>query len=343
MEKIKFIILKLPILSLVLTGAILLRLVGFGVSISHKSYDYKTPVYTSVFDLISEKNTMHGRTGQKSKSSKQKKKIATKEKNKEKSSDQIKFDDGALPKSCARPVVPAVDYGVADIEYMDEKGTTYDYIDDGIFTIKKEMRCFEKVDDDYFKDALFIGDSRSDGLCRYGGTGSVSDFFALESVTIYNIFDVEIPYYSMGQTTDTPISLEELLKDNTYKKIYLAPGMNELGVPDTSSFQQKYIDVIERIKQLQPDAIIYIEGIVHVDKEKSTTDEVYNNEIIVQRNEAISKLSNGYDIFYIDPNEMLCDDSGNLKSEYTNDGVHLAASYYYIWHEYLKKYAIVTE
>lgn len=345
MEKIKFLITKLPILSLVLISAIVLRLAGAGLSIISASYDYKHPIYTSVFSKISGETTLHGNTKVAAKKNKDKKETYTKSKESKKSKEKkhVELDGDSLPKKTSRPVVSAVDYGIANPDYLDEEGTTYDYINDGMFAFHDEMRTFESVENDYFNDALFIGDSRTDGLCRYGGAGEVANFFALESVTIYNVFDIEIPYHKFDSDEEETTNLEQVLVDNKFKKIYLAPGLNELGVPDTSSFRQEYINVIERIRELQPDAIIYIEGIIHVNYDRSTSDEVYNNKIIVQRNEAISKLANGYDIFYIDPNEALCDKDGNLKYEYTNDGVHLTATYYSLWHMYLKQFAIVVD
>ena len=73
----------------------------------------------------------------------------------------------------------------------------------------------------------------------------------------------------------------------------------------------------------------------------SSTDPVYNNKAIVQRNKAISTLANGRNIFYIDMNADLCDANGDLKEELTGDGIHLKASACELWHKFLLKNAIV--
>ena len=98
---------------------------------------------------------------------------------------------------------------------------------------------------------------------------------------------------------------------------------------------------MELIRETQPDALIYIQGIMHVSKNMSSTDRVYNNRAIVQRNKAIATLANGRNIFYIDMNADLCDENGDLKEEFTGDGIHLKAASCERWHRFLRKNAIV--
>ena len=106
---------------------------------------------------------------------------------------------------------------------------------------------------------------------------------------------------------------------------------------------QAYIlnELLDVASKLQPDAIIYIEGIMHVSKNRSSSDAVFNNTSIVERNTAISTLANGHDIFYIDMNPSVCDENGDLLSDLTGDGIHLKASAYAKWHEFLLQNAIV--
>lgn len=118
-------------------------------------------------------------------------------------------------------------------------------------------------------------------------------------------------------------------------------GVNELGVPDTKDYYEEFRKVVTKINKLQPDALIYIQGIMHVSKNMSSTDRVYNNRAIVQRNKAIATLANGRNIFYIDMNADLCDENGDLKEEFTGDGIHLKAASCERWHRFLRKNAIV--
>ena len=89
--------------------------------------------------------------------------------------------------------------------------------------------------------------------------------------------------------------------------------------------------------------IIYIQGIMHVTADKSDVDKHFNNPNINERNEAISQLADNKTIFYIDMNESVDDEEGNLLKELSFDDVHLKASAYERWHQYLLQHAIVKE
>ncbi len=242
-------------------------------------------------------------------------------------------------KALIRPA-RAKDYGMADGTYTDPPGTTYEYINEGIFAQNNDYYSFQAAkDESYFENALFVGDSFSDGLREYGHMGEKAAFFATESLTVYNIFDVILTYRSPLETFNA--SLEGILSGREYKKIYILLGMNEMGVPSTPQYREQYKKVIERIRALQPDAIIYIQGIFHVSEERSKEDPVYNNTAIVQRNQSICTLANGHDIFYIEPSVVYCDKKGNMVASYTNDGVHPIAEHYQLWRQYLNEHVII--
>ena len=118
-------------------------------------------------------------------------------------------------------------------------------------------------------------------------------------------------------------------------------GINEIGTGDAAYFRDAYQTVVDGIMASQPDAIVYINSIMHVDAEKNENDDLYNNTNVEIRNEAIRKIADGQKIFYLNINEATDDELGNLNSEWTSDGVHLKGAYYEPWHEYLMTHAIV--
>ena len=269
-----------------------------------------------------------------------------KEEKPEKESIQKKDESGAkalkVPAQSSSPVVKAKDYGVAQDEYLSPEETVYNTDTEGLFAPDGTFYSFQEVEDNYFADALFVGDSRTVGLFEYGGLAEAASFLARESTTVYDLFDdsEKMDYTPRGKKT-TERTFRELLSGTGFRKIYLSVGVNELGVPDTKDYYKEYRRVIRKINKLQPDAIIYIQGIMHVSEDMSRTDPVYNNTAIVQRNQAIATLANGRNIFYIDMNSVLCDEDGNLKKELTGDGIHLKASACGLWHTFLRKNAIV--
>ena len=203
----------------------------------------------------------------------------------------------------------------------------------------EEERTYEfcTVTEDYFNDAAFIGDSRTVGLFEYGGIEDRADFYAKISLTIYNVFTEQL---AREEGTGKKITAEEALTKKQYGKVYLMLGINELGTGTTETFMEEYRAVVERIRQLQPDAVIFVEGIMKVTGNKDAEDPIFNNRNIEEKNAAIAKLADNQNIFYIDVNEAVCDAEGNLNAEYTIDEVHLKAKYYELWKQFLLEHGI---
>lgn len=197
---------------------------------------------------------------------------------------------------------------------------------------------FQGVPEEYFNDAVFIGDSRTVGLYEYGGIEMRADFFAKISLTIYDVFTEKV---ATDEETGKKITVEDALQKKQYGKVYLMLGINELGTGTTEGFLEAYRAVVARIRELQPDAVIFVEGIMRVTGTKNESDPIFNNSNINDKNEAISGLADNRDVFYIDVNEVVCDENGNLNAEYTTDEVHLKAKYYGIWKEFLLAHGII--
>ncbi len=247
----------------------------------------------------------------------------------------------AIPEGVCNPVMQAADYDVVNIGFLSPDDTEYNTDTEGIFAKNGIYYKLGLVDATYFSDALFIGDSRTVGLCEYGSLKGNAAFLAKESVNVYNVLDQELRYTDHdGETWDAYV--EEILSENKYGKVYVALGVNELGIGTTYMYYEKYREIISMIREYQPDALIYIQGIMHVSYDKSSTDSCRNNTVIVQRNMAISTLANGRDIFYIDMNPYVCDEDGDLYEDMSGDGIHLKASAYEYWDRFLMENAIVT-
>lgn len=197
--------------------------------------------------------------------------------------------------------------------------------------------AYQTVEDDYFADAVFIGDSRTVGMFEYGGLEETADFYASTGLTVYKLFDSEIVSVE-GQRKK--ISVEQALLQNSYSKIYLMIGINEMGTGTVESFTAAYKEAVDHLLELQPDAILYIQGIIKVTTERSEQGDYITNEGIEARNEALSQLADNERIFYLDVNPEICDETGGMEPSYTFDGVHLKAQYIDIWKTFLKEHAV---
>lgn len=193
---------------------------------------------------------------------------------------------------------------------------------------------FETVDESYFDDALFIGDSRTDGLRLYSPFDGATYYYKT-SLSIFNAMD-------STESCDGCYGIRQLLQNRTYGKIYIMFGINE-AYSDKTTFLDRYQKVIDEIRSYQPDAIIYIQSIMYVTAQKMANDPGFSNDGLRAKNEGLKQMANGKDIFYLEINDAINDGNGNLPSDYTNDGVHMKPQYYSLWSDYLLEHAIVLE
>ena len=194
---------------------------------------------------------------------------------------------------------------------------------------------FITVDRSYWDDALFIGDSRMLGLAEYTDLGG-AHIFASQGMSTFKLFTAK------NSCSVTPVeSLQELLEQNTYGKIYIMLGINEIGY-EAERLEKQYRFVIDTIHSLQPDALFFLCGNLHVTAERSERDELYNNDNINRLNASIEALAIEYGFCYLDVNEIFDDESGSLSAELTNDDIHIKAKYYEDWAEWLCTKGIST-
>lgn len=191
---------------------------------------------------------------------------------------------------------------------------------------------YKNVSLDYFNDALFVGDSRTVGLRNYTALNDHATFLCETSMTIWKI--MEASFKGMG-------TLDSYLTDYSYGKIYIMVGINEMGTGTTEKFLEKYTEVVDHIRELQPDAIIYIQSIMNVDREKSESDAIFNNDNVIARNHALATLADNETIFYLDINAVVCDEEGFLRDDLRGDHLHLMGASNLIWENFLQRHAVI--
>ena len=190
------------------------------------------------------------------------------------------------------------------------------------------IKEFTQVDASYFDDALMIGDSRTVGLMEYGGMDNIC-YFATQGMSVYNVRETEVNVAKYGKVT-----LETLLTQHTFGKIYVMLGVNELGY-DFSTTVSQYQALVAQIRQWQPDAILFVEANLHLAQKRSDSDSVFNNANINRLNAEIAKLADQRTVFYIDINELFDDENGYLRADYTSDSTHVYGKYYQEWSAWL--------
>jgi len=199
---------------------------------------------------------------------------------------------------------------------------------------------YQTVDDAYFNNTLFIGDSRIDGIGLFSDLKN-ADYLCKTGISVYTVLGYTMKFRSGGALSSEEVYLRQALSRKQYDHIYIMIGVNELGINDEKAFVDQYRIVIEEIQKLQPDATIYILGIMNVSQEVSADSSYCNNDNINARNWEIAHIADGKSIFYLDVNPAVCDEDGFLRKDYSNDGIHLRSDCYDILIDYLKAHAIL--
>lgn len=202
---------------------------------------------------------------------------------------------------------------------------------------EKKKNPFTTVDQSYLDDAVFIGDSRTDTIKLYAGWDNAA-YYVKTGTNIWSIMDDMV---ASDPETGNMISVDAALQKQTFGKVYIMLGVNELGTGTAETFYQQFKKVVERIRELQPDAVIFVESIIHVSASKDAEGTVINNEEINVRNEWLKKLADNKTVFFLDANEVLDDDSGALKEDYTFDGVHLKADQLDAWKQFFLAHGVI--
>ena len=195
----------------------------------------------------------------------------------------------------------------------------------------------EAVEDDWFADAAFLGDSLTDGLLLYSGIKG-ADNLSYKGMTVQTVRTDKV--IRQDGAKYTPL---EALSRKTYSKVYILLGVNELGWYNDQRFYDGYAQLVDLVREAQPDAQIYLQTLLPVTAEKSERHEWLKNEKIAVYNDLISQLAREKEVYLVDAHAALADETGALPAEESVDGVHLTRSGYQIWAGYLRRHTVTPE
>ncbi len=184
---------------------------------------------------------------------------------------------------------------------------------------------------DDFSDTAFVGDSRTQGLMLYSGLSKAS-FYTATGLTSKEV--VEKPEVD---TDGGKITIIDAIAQNNFARIYIALGINELGWVYPDLFKSAYGDMLDKIKEVQPNAVIYVNNIFPVNRELMKKPKDYmTNERIAEYNEIIKNVCAEKGVNFVDVASIMTDKNGNLYEQATTDGIHLNKPFCDRWIAYLK-------
>lgn len=203
------------------------------------------------------------------------------------------------------------------------------------YDFSKPVPLSNPVDTTYFDDAVFIGDSRTEGLFLNTSLSNTT-FFAHMGLMVDTVFTS--PLFNVD---GEKVPVIDALKATDFSKVYIMLGINETGWAYSSIFVQKYGDIVDAIREINPNALIYIQAIMPVSQEVSSTHSYVKNPKINEYNQLLQKLAEEKQVYYIDTANAVAGEDGSLPDDAAPDGIHLARSYCQRWLDYLMTHTIV--
>ncbi len=195
----------------------------------------------------------------------------------------------------------------------------------------------EPVGDDYFADAVFIGDSRTDGFRLYSGL-TQGEYLVKTGLSVFKIEKDQVKVEGKKMT------VPEALERKSYGKVYVCLGLNELGMYDDQGYYDHYAALIDHIRVAQPQATVYIQLLIPVNEqkcgEKGVADYINNQQIGVY-NDLLRQLAQDKRVFLADPAQAIVDPAtGQPPYDLVADGIHFQKEPYRQWLDYLKRHTV---
>lgn len=149
--------------------------------------------------------------------------------------------------------------------------------------------------------------------------------------------DLDLPYtiYNRGiggyTTTELAQVLDVCVYDLQPKYIFINIGTNDLNTPDYTQegLMARYEDILLQIRAHLPQAQLHLMAYYPVNEPIGLSDpymagafKLRTNRRIREANQAVQALAHKLGAQYHDFNDGLTDSDGNLKAEYTMEGMH---------------------
>lgn len=192
----------------------------------------------------------------------------------------------------------------------------------------------DPVEDTYFQDAVFLGDSRTEGFFLYSGLKEGTYFYAV-GATVESVFSKKTWAVPGGK-----VPLLDALAETDCGKIYLMLGVNELGWPGTDIFRNQFVKLIDRIQADHPGTDLILQSLIPVSAKQNARGSYVNNDRIAAYNEVIRDLAEEKGCAFVNVAEALAGDDGCLPPNLSTDGVHLNTAGCRVWLEYLRTHSV---
>lgn len=180
--------------------------------------------------------------------------------------------------------------------------------------------------------SVFVGDSRTEGLALYTRLpSSGARIYTHVGMSVKEVFSDKV--IKVGGQNMTVI--DALKTDPTFDRVYIMLGVNELGWVYTEAFIEKYAEIIDTVRTINPNAKIIVQSLIPVSADAYKTDPMLQNSKIEEYNKALDVMCREKNVWFLNVAEMFAGNGGVLPADASNDGVHLKKAYCDQWLDYI--------
>lgn len=170
--------------------------------------------------------------------------------------------------------------------------------------------CLDKLE--YDSDIVFLGDSITRG-------GDFQEYFSNKKVV------------NLGYSGDTVKGMAErvsMVKSTTPEQVFIMGGINSITNDSLDIQISEYEKLLKELRETCPKTTVYIQSVLPISKEKERN--FRDNSTIDEFNEKLEKLSDEYNMQYIDLFSVFFE-NGELKPDLSEDGIHINSAGYEVW------------
>lgn len=127
--------------------------------------------------------------------------------------------------------------------------------------------------------------------------------------------------------------LNESVFDCAPVAVFILIGINDLGQGHTPDMVERgYRAMLQEIRARRPKLKVYVQSLL-----PTRGGFAKHNANIIDLNRRLQKLAGEFDCEYLDLHSLMADDAGELKAEFTNDGLHLKPAAYEVWRDQVEE------
>jgi lysophospholipase L1-like esterase len=171
------------------------------------------------------------------------------------------------------------------------------------------------------KNVVLLGDSITEGF-------KVATYFPDRHVLNRGI-SADVIGNALPKTDNRGIlrRMDESIFDCSPRDVFILIGINDLGSGHKpEAIEAGYREILEKVKKRMPGVRVHIQSVL-----PTRGNYAKHNKNVIDTNDRLKKLAKEFDYDYIDLHSKMTDEKGELKKEFTADGLHLKDPGYKVW------------